>query len=104
MRCSMLGVTCGDRAKCALTSQSGAHDMSGVEVMRTGVPGLDDVLAGGLACGRLFLLEGEPGAGKTTVALQFLMDGAKAAEQSLYVTLSESEEELRQSAASHGWI
>ena len=69
----------------------------------TGVSGLDDVLGGGLARGRVFLLEGEPGAGKTTVALQFLLDGAKAGEQSLYITLSETEEELRQGAASHGW-
>jgi len=77
--------------------------MSGVEFMGTGVSGLDDVLAGGLARGRVFLLEGEPGAGKTTVALQFLLEGAKAGEKSLYITLSETEEELRQGAASHGW-
>jgi len=77
--------------------------MSGVEFMGTGVSGLDDVLAGGLARGRVFLLEGEPGAGKTTFALQFLLEGAKAGEKSLYITLSETEEELRQGAASHGW-
>jgi circadian clock protein KaiC len=86
-----------------LWRRSGKHDMAGVGLIGTGVSGLDDVLTGGLARGRVFLLEGEPGSGKTTIALQFLMDGAKAGEQSLYITLSETEEELRQGAASHGW-
>jgi circadian clock protein KaiC len=70
---------------------------------RTGVYGLDDILAGGLSEGNVFLLEGEPGAGKTTIALQFLMEGAALGEPSLYVALSESEAELRLGAASHGW-
>jgi circadian clock protein KaiC len=69
----------------------------------TGISGLDGVLSGGLARGRVYLLEGEPGAGKTTIALQFLLAGAAAGERSLYVTLSETEEELRDGAASHGW-
>ena len=69
----------------------------------TGIAGLDNVLAGGFAPGRLFLLEGSPGTGKTTVALQFLIAGAAAGERTLYITLSETEEELRASAASHGW-
>lgn len=69
----------------------------------TGINGLDDVLGGGLSRGRVFLLEGSPGTGKTTVALQFLMDGAAAGESCLYITLSETEDELRASAASHGW-
>lgn len=81
----------------------GKHDMADVGVSGTGVSGLDDVLTGGLTRGRVFLLEGEPGSGKTTIALQFLLDGAKAGERSLYITLSETEEELRQAAASHGW-
>jgi circadian clock protein KaiC len=68
----------------------------------TGVPGLDDILCGGLAPGRVFLLEGSPGTGKTTTALQFLLTGAQAGEKGLYITLSETEEELRESAASHG--
>jgi circadian clock protein KaiC len=68
-----------------------------------GVSGLDDVLQGGLSRGHVFLLEGEPGAGKTTIALQFLLEGAKAGEKSLYITLSETEAELRDGAASHGW-
>jgi circadian clock protein KaiC len=70
---------------------------------RTGVPGLDDVLAGGLTVGHLFLLEGNPGTGKTTIALRFLVEGAAAGEKCLYITLSETEQELRNGAASHGW-
>ncbi|MCU7247527.1 ATPase domain-containing protein [Pseudomonas koreensis] len=69
----------------------------------TGIEGLDDILAGGLSRGHVFLLEGEPGTGKTTIALQFLLAGALAGERSLYITLSETERELRQGAASHGW-
>jgi circadian clock protein KaiC len=69
----------------------------------TGIPGLDDVLAGGLSRGNVFLMEGEPGSGKTTIALQFLMAGAAAGEKCLYVTLSETEQELRDGAASHNW-
>src|SRR4030095_16660785 len=69
----------------------------------TGIAGLDDIMAGGFACDRLFLVEGVPGSGKTTLALQFLMAGAKLGEPMLYVTLSETEEELRSVADSHGW-
>jgi len=68
-----------------------------------GVPGLDDILAGGLARGHLYLLEGSPGTGKTTIALQFLLEGFKRGEKGLYVTLSETEAELRLTANSHGW-
>ena len=68
-----------------------------------GVSGLDDVLGGGLSRGAIFLLEGEPGTGKTTIALRFLMEGAKRGERALYITLSETADELREGAASHGW-
>lgn len=69
----------------------------------TGVPGLDDVLCGGLIRSRLYLLDGNPGAGKTTLALHYLMAGARLGESVLYVTLSESREELIEGAGSHGW-
>src|SRR3954447_20567654 len=68
-----------------------------------GVVGLDDILVGGLARNRLFLAEGSPGTGKTTLALQFLLEGARAGEKGLYITLSETEAELRETVASHGW-
>ena len=69
----------------------------------TGVEGLDDILAGGLQRGRVYLIEGSPGTGKTTIATQFLLAGAAAGERGLYITLSETADELRESAASHGW-
>jgi circadian clock protein KaiC len=64
---------------------------------------LDDILRGGFTPHRLYLIEGVPGSGKTTVAMQFLLEGVRRGEPVLYVTLSETEEELRQVAASHGW-
>jgi circadian clock protein KaiC len=74
-----------------------------VAAAMVGIAGLDDILGNGLSRGRAFLLEGSPGTGKTTVAMQFLMTGAAAGERSLYITLSETEDELRASATSHGW-
>ncbi len=70
---------------------------------KTGISGLDEILAGGFSRGHVFLVEGEPGTGKTTLALQFLLEGARAGERCLYMTLSETAEELRQGASSHGW-
>ncbi len=69
----------------------------------TGVAGLDGILGGGLARNRLHLLEGSPGTGKTTIALQFLLAGAEAGEIGIYVSLAETEQELRDGAKSHGW-
>src|SRR6516165_5377210 len=72
-------------------------------VIATGIEGLDEVLRGGLIAERLYLVEGHPGSGKTTLALQFLLAGVERGERCLFVTLSETEAELRASAASHGW-
>lgn len=69
----------------------------------TGIEGLDETLGGGFTPHRLYLLEGEPGSGKTTMGLQFLLDGVRCGETVLYVTLSETRNELIEAAASHGW-
>ena len=69
----------------------------------TGMSGLDNILGGGLDPDRLYLVEGTPGSGKTTLALQFLLDGVRRNEKVLYITLSESEPELRLVAERHGW-
>jgi circadian clock protein KaiC len=68
-----------------------------------GVEGLDDVLRGGLVPNRMYLIEGDPGSGKTTLATQFLLEGVRQGQPCLFITLSESDEELRASARSHGW-
>lgn len=69
----------------------------------TGVSGLDDILNGGLKEGNLYLLEGSPGTGKTTIAIKFLMAGAEKGQRGLYITLSETAEELKDGMYSHGW-
>lgn len=69
----------------------------------TGIAGLDDVVGGGFPCNRLYLIEGPPGTGKTTLALEYLRTGVKAGERVLYITLSETREELHEVAFSHGW-
>ena len=69
----------------------------------TGAPGLDYILGGGLPGGHLYVIEGDSGAGKTTLCLQFLMEGQRLGERTLWVTLSETEEQLRLTADSHGW-
>ena len=71
--------------------------------LSTGVPGLDTILGGGLTCDRLFLIEGEPGTGKTTLALQFLHEGVRRGESVIYITLAETRIELTAVAQSHGW-
>jgi len=68
-----------------------------------GIAGLDDILGGGLLPHRLYLIDGDPGSGKTTLSLQYLLEGARRGERVLYVTLSETREELLEVAASHGW-
>lgn len=69
----------------------------------TGVPGLDQILSGGYAMNRAHLIEGRPGAGKTTLGLQFLLDGIAQGESCLYITLSESKRELLSVSERHGW-
>lgn len=69
----------------------------------TGSAGLDEILAGGLDADRVYLVEGCPGTGKTTLALQFLLEGAKQGETTLFISLSETEQELRVVASRHGW-
>jgi circadian clock protein KaiC len=87
------------------TSKSGKSKNSGLASTRmgTGVEGLDKILEGGLPENHIYLLEGDPGTGKTTIALQFLMEGARRGESGLYVTLSETKDELQSVAESHGW-
>jgi circadian clock protein KaiC len=75
----------------------------GAKRATTGITGLDHLLDGGFTTNRVYLVEGVPGSGKTTLALQFLMEGVRQGETVLYVTLSETAEELRTVAASHGW-
>ena len=79
------------------------HESPAPQLLRTGIKGLDYVLGGGLAPHRLYLVEGVPGAGKTTLSLQFLREGVRCGEAVMYVTMSETEEELRSVAESHGW-
>jgi circadian clock protein KaiC len=71
--------------------------------LSTGIQGLDEVLGGGLPEGQMYLVEGESGAGKTTLGLQFLLAGQRRGERTLWITLSETERQLRQTAQSHGW-
>jgi circadian clock protein KaiC len=73
------------------------------ELDPTGVPGLDHVLRGGLPKGQLYLVEGASGAGKTTLGLQFLLEGVRRGEKVLWCTLAETESQLRATAAAHGW-
>jgi circadian clock protein KaiC len=82
--------------------QSSSNDPL-LEVSATGIQGLDDILFGGLTPFRLYLIEGVPGSGKTTLAMQYLLEGVRNGESVLYVTLSETEEELRAMAQSHEW-
>ena len=70
---------------------------------KTGILGLDNILGGGFPASSVYLVQGDPGVGKTTLCLQFLLEGVRAGETCLYVTLSESAAELKAIAASHGW-
>jgi circadian clock protein KaiC len=74
-----------------------------IERSKTGIPGLDEILNGGLIPRQLYLIDGIPGAGKTTFALQYLLEGVRRGEKCSYVTLSETKRELEAGARSHGW-
>ena len=80
-----------------------AQNSDTTRFLSTGVPGLDTILGGGLTSDRLFLIEGEPGTGKTTLALQFLHEGVRRGESVIYITLAETRVELQAVAQSHGW-
>src|SRR5690348_1152820 len=71
--------------------------------LTTGIPGVDDILRGGFPNDCLYMVTGTPGSGKTTLAMQFLLEGVRAGEPCLYVTLSESRREIMKVARSHGW-
>src|SRR5476649_946288 len=71
--------------------------------VQTGIVGLDEILGGGFPEDRMYLIEGTPGTGKTTLALQFLLDAVRHGQKAIYVTLSETKDELCQAAKWHGW-
>src|SRR3954471_7690136 len=78
-------------------------EIAAPERISTGIPGLDDVLGGGFPKDHMYLVEGEAGAGKTTLGLHFLLEGRRRGERTLWITMSETERELRGTARSHGW-
>src|SRR5581483_8792234 len=82
-------------------TKMGSED--GASRLKTGIRGLDDVLMGGLPAHRLYLLQGEPGTGKTTAGMSFVLEGVRRGESCLYVSLSETLDELAAMARSHGW-
>ncbi len=85
------------------TATASSHGHQSQRRLHSGIAGLDDILHGGLPKGHIYLLEGDPGTGKTTLAMQFLLAGAAAGESTLYITLSESREELEATGREHGW-
>jgi len=86
-----------------MSSTPGQRATGTPALSKTGIEGLDDILGGGLRPNRLYLIEGVPGSGKTTLSLQFLREGVRLGEAVLYITLSETREELEEVAESHGW-
>src|SRR5690242_12467673 len=85
------------------TGCTGVSALLSSEKASSGLEGLDEILGGGFARGRLHLIEGQPGTGKTTLALQFVLAGRDRSETVLYVTMSETRDELLTVAAAHGW-
>src|SRR3978361_246667 len=110
----VLGGTPGSRKICSLRSSEGliphlveceGHmaEPKKQPVVSSGIAGLDDILHGGLPASNLYIVQGDPGAGKTTAALQFLRAGLEAGERCIYVSLSQTANELQAIAFSHGW-
>ena len=99
---AMAGATFTSGASLNERTDAGRQDADRLRAT-IGVRGLDDIIGGGLPRDRLYLLDGEPGTGKTTIAMQFLMAGRDNGERGLYVTLSETAEELNAAATSHNW-
>src|SRR5882762_7311765 len=103
------GATNGSEAQRALGIQElelpvvAPDNRNGAKLLSTGIVGLDDILGGGLSQNHLYLIEGDPGTGKTTIALQFLLEGARVGQKCLDVALSEARAELLEIADSHGW-
>jgi circadian clock protein KaiC len=95
------GTGSGDMAEARRPATRQAGGRSGA--VGTGVDGLDDILMGGLPRHRLYLVQGDPGVGKTTLALQFLLEGRRQGERVLYIALSETRSEIEDVARSHGW-
>src|SRR6185503_7597652 len=79
------------------------HANSDPTAVAAGIPGLDNILGGGFTPNRIYLIEGDPGSGKTTLSLQYLLEGRRRGESGMYVSLSETKEELEGVAHSHGW-
>jgi circadian clock protein KaiC len=92
-----------DEVRARMISEAHENPATQPSRLSTGIQGLDEVLGGGLPQGQIYLVEGESGAGKTTLGLQFLLDGQRSGERTLWITLSETERQLRQTAHSHGW-
>ena len=90
-------------ARLTASKKKASGDSVSQDRISTGVAGVDDILSGGLTPNRLYLLEGMPGSGKTTLAFQFLLEGARRGEKVLYVSLSETKHEIEDVARSHGW-
>src|SRR5216110_969895 len=90
----------------SMKNDSSAENVSTIRTSErcpSGVEGLDDILSGGLPRDCVYLIQGDPGSGKTTLALQFMFEGMRRGEAVLYITLSETREELLKVAHSHGW-
>src|SRR5216683_2362852 len=86
-----------------MDDQLNVGDADSVQRASSGIPGLDEVLLGGFLAENVYLIQGNPGSGKTTLGMQFLMEGVRHGETGLYVTLSESEKDIQAIAKSHGW-